>query len=186
MRLKRKDSCTFKREIPLEIQERIYLLVIPAKAGIHVSNSPSATLIPAKVLPLRRRGGNPCFKQPISRRHSRESGNPSSSRHVHHGFVKVIPIRVSRFDQFNLPLPVPLFEPLFPHDRVPRRRKGLIVNQAVNAVPLGEALHQSFTVLPRPPCEAVGHANVKRPARSAGEDVNVILARHRFPIVTLT
>ena len=26
MRLKRKDSCTFKREIPLEIQERIYQL----------------------------------------------------------------------------------------------------------------------------------------------------------------
>jgi len=31
--LKRKDSCTFKRETPLEVQERIYPLPLPGGGG---------------------------------------------------------------------------------------------------------------------------------------------------------
>jgi len=107
-------------------------------------------------------------------------GRTIALRHMHHGMRQVLPPRIDRFDEPNLPRAIPLLEAFFSLDRITRPRKGFAIHQPMDVVLLGETLQQALLVLPHPAREIIRHADVEGPIGLAGKNVNIILAAHRM------
>ena len=93
-------------------------------------------------------------------------------------WIQVLPSRVRRLDQIDLPLPAPLFELLLTRDSIPHIDVALRVDQTPNALAIRMFATRSGSVLPDAAAEVVCHANVKRTTRPAGEDVEPIESLH--------
>ena len=93
---------------------------------------------------------------------------------------KVLPVRVGLLDQIDLPLSMPVLELLFARDRGDHVTMHLKPDQPFDTMPLGKPRQRAFAVLPKPGHKIGRHANVKRTARLACENVNagVSFARH--------
>src|SRR5271157_1643087 len=97
---------------------------------------------------------------------------------MHHAMRQVLPPRIDRFDEPNLPRTVPLLEAFFSLDRITRPRKGFAIHQTMDVVLLGETLQQILLMLPHPAREIICHADVEGPIRLAGKNVYPILTAH--------
>ena len=62
--------------------------------------------------------------------------------------VQIVPVRVLRFYQSDLPLSLPFLDLLFPRDRALRRVVLLIPYQRLESILLGETVSEPFLVLP--------------------------------------
>ena len=85
---------------------------------------------------------------------------------------QILPSRVVRIDQVQLPGPWPVFEALFPLDRGDDVLVPLHVNDSRKFVALRECRSRALAVFPCASADIVGHAGVKRPKRPVCHDVD--------------
>ena len=85
-------------------------------------------------------------------------------------------MRIVSFDQIDFPLTVPTLQLLLAHDRKLHVAEHLETDQTVDSVAAGETTGDALPVLVEPLDEAACHADIQRPARLAGEDVEAGLA----------
>ena len=57
------------------------------------------------------------------------------------------------------------------------------VDEAGQAVPLGEPFNQAFAVFPGPPRDVAGHAEIERAVGSVGHDVDPATALSHVPML---
>jgi len=94
---------------------------------------------------------------------------------------KVEPVRVSLFDQVDLPLPAPVLKLLFARDRRHHFTMTFEPDQHLDAVTIGEAGQRAIAVLPESADKIRRDADVERPARLACQDIDA-----RFPFTDHT
>jgi hypothetical protein len=87
----------------------------------------------------------------------------------HQRWIEIIPFRIGLFDQFDLPGPIPMLEPLLAMDGVGDALELLDLYEQLQGVPLGEAGDQTLTVFPRAAANVVGDADVRE---SCGGDLS--------------
>ncbi len=94
---------------------------------------------------------------------------------------QIMPVRVSSFDQIDLPLPVPAFELLFASDGVGHIAEHFKADKTVDTVSTGETFDRAIPVLPQARDEVAGHADIEGSVGFAGEDIDagVPLKLHR-------
>jgi hypothetical protein len=91
---------------------------------------------------------------------------------------KITPLRISLFNQADLPFAVPFLQPFLSADRLVHIIEQLEVDEAVDVVAFGEALDHLVLVLPDSPRQVAGYANVYDSPGLAREDVDGGLLRH--------
>ena len=89
---------------------------------------------------------------------------------------QIMPIGVFAFNQIDLPLPVPVFEPLFAGDGGFHIAEKLISDEAVGFVSAGKAGNAAFAVLPQALDKVGGDTDIDGPVWLAGEDIDAGLA----------
>ena len=89
---------------------------------------------------------------------------------------KVAPMRVGCFNQIDLPRTVPVLQLLLAGDRREHVAVHLEPDQTFDSMLFGETRERALAMLPQPCFEAGRHADVKRTARLAGEDVDARVA----------
>src|SRR3546814_14857148 len=101
-----------------------------------------------------------------------------SSRHLMPGpntlsvqtIIELFPLRIGALDQPNLPRAGPLLHRLLPLDRPLDLFMGLDIDQAGDAISLGEAGAVALPVFPDAAGDVVGGANVKVTVLGAGTE----------------
>ena len=91
---------------------------------------------------------------------------------VHQGGVEVIPQWVVPLDQVRLPVARPAFQGFLPLDGRHHALVRLVPDQALAAVPLGEAGERARSVLPRTVMQTAGDADVERAVPTARHHVD--------------
>lgn len=89
---------------------------------------------------------------------------------------KVAPMRVSLFDQVDLPLPPPVLDLLLTSNRIGHRVEYLHEDEPINRVLGGESGGFSFAMLPKPGRQIRRNAGVERAAITARQNVGARLA----------
>ncbi|TDQ66706.1 hypothetical protein ATL17_0709 [Maritalea mobilis] len=77
-----------------------------------------------------------------------------------HLIIKVIPIRIALFNEFQLPFAVPLFQRLLARDGTFEIVVLLEMDEYFHIVLLGETIHLTFAMLPHAPHQIIGHAYI--------------------------
>ena len=95
-------------------------------------------------------------------------GRPASQQRV----VEVLPVRVLRADQVDLPRPRPMLHRLLALDRGGDLLVAFGVDQPLEPVALGEPLDRALAMLPGPARDVGGHAHIERPVPPVGHDVH--------------
>src|SRR3546814_5633803 len=88
--------------------------------------------------------------------------------------IELFPLRSGALDRPNLPRAGPLLHRLLPLDRPLDLFMGLDIDQAGDAISLGEAGAVALPVFPDAAGDVVGDGNVKRPVLAAGKDIDVV------------
>jgi len=88
---------------------------------------------------------------------------------------QIPPSSVAFFDQIDLPLPSPVLDLLFTHDRLVHGVEHLKMHKEVSAVALGESVKRAIPVLRNPSHQVGGNAGVDRSAKTAGHEVGARL-----------
>jgi hypothetical protein len=91
-------------------------------------------------------------------------------------YPKVPPIRITRLNQIDLPLPMPPLQLLFARNRVGHRFKCLGMNEPYCAIVSCKSRRRTSLVLPKPRGEVRRHANVNCSTLLAGENVGARLS----------
>ena len=84
---------------------------------------------------------------------------------------QIAPIGVRRLDQFDLPLPLPIFDLLFARDRGVHRPGGFEPDERFDAVTFCEAVEAAVAVLADALDQVRGDAGVERAVARAGHDI---------------
>jgi hypothetical protein len=92
----------------------------------------------------------------------RKAGHPVSSA-VRNCGKQVVPVRICFFYQSDFLRSIPLLEPLFPTDRAFDIAELLEVNQAMDAVSFGEAVHDFRSMLEHSPNKIACDADIVPP-----------------------
>jgi len=82
------------------------------------------------------------------------------------------PMRITAFDQVDLPLAMPSLELLFTQNRRLHFAKQLIMHQAVNGVSARKSRKHGIAMLPHARCQIRRYADVERSVRPVGENIN--------------
>jgi hypothetical protein len=91
---------------------------------------------------------------------------------LHQPHRKIVPLRISRDDQPNLPGPGPTFQACLALNGGEYVAVGLAVNQAMQLVAPGECRSGSILMCPHPAGECARYADIQRSVRAIGHDVN--------------
>jgi hypothetical protein len=112
----------------------------------------------------------------------RKAGHPVSSA-VRNCGKQVVPVRICFFYQSDFLRSIPLLEPLFPTDRAFDIAELLEVNQAMDAVSFGEAVHDFRSMLEHSPNKIACDADIERATNLTSEDVhpeNLLVAHRQY------
>jgi hypothetical protein len=91
---------------------------------------------------------------------------------------EIIPIRILRDNQSDLPRPRPMFDIVLALDGISDIVESLKVNESLQSVPFRKALDKSGSMFEHAPDEIVCHANIQNAIRTTGQNVNVTTACH--------
>src|SRR5262249_39724378 len=94
---------------------------------------------------------------------------------------QIFPMRVISFDQIDLPSPLPFLHLEFAQPRSVQVFIGLVPDEQLTAVLLGEACDQSVAMLVRTSREVAGDADIERPVALARHDVDAAGFRRSSP-----
>ena len=141
------------------------------------TTAPSHAVIPAKA-GTQRRGNATMLERssswvPAFAGMTRAGGTLRHRRQTEHCDREVIPHRVISFDQFDLPVTFPFFDPLFANDCVTDVVESLDVDQVLDAIFSGEAGNETLTMLENPLSQVAGHTSVERTVAPACKDVDM-------------
>ncbi len=103
---------------------------------------------------------------------ARERGLARPPTTLHQTGRKIVPLWVSGHDQADFPGSGPSFQAGFALDGGAHVAVRFGVDQAVEVVPSGECRSDAFLMLANPVGEVAGYAQVQRPVRAVGHDVN--------------
>lgn len=92
---------------------------------------------------------------------------------------QIMPIRVFAFDQIDFPLPVPAFELFLSRDGCGHVAENFITDEAVDGIAAGKSVDCAIPVLPQPRNQIAGDADIERPVRLAGKDIDARVALNR-------
>lgn len=92
---------------------------------------------------------------------------------------QIVPVRVIAPDQVDLPLPVPALELFLSRDGRNHIAEHFISDEAMDGISTGEAFDCVIPVLPQPRDQIAGDADIERPVRLAGEDIDARVALNR-------
>jgi len=86
---------------------------------------------------------------------------------------EVAPAGIGAFDQLQLPEAPPFLDPPLADERPVAAGVDFEPDEAVHAVARGEALPDVLLVLPHPPGQVFGRADIQRPVPAAREEIGV-------------
>ena len=90
--------------------------------------------------------------------------------------AEIGPLRVARFNQVDLPLPVPVLELFLTGNRVSHAVKGLGMNKPDHPVPGRETRRRTHPMLVNPRRKIRGYADIGRAPLLAGKDIDAGLS----------
>src|SRR5439155_22484075 len=94
------------------------------------------------------------------------------STRSHELIVEVIPIRIVEQNEADFPSSPIMLQVLLALPGIPDVVVALEIYQALQPIPLGEAVNDALPVFPNPPDEVVCNADVKDAVRLVGQEVN--------------
>jgi len=91
---------------------------------------------------------------------------------LHQPNRKIVPLRIPTHDQANFPRPRPTLQACLALNHTPHVTMGLTVHQAVEVVPPRKRRPDAVLVRPHASRQIARHAQIQRPVRTVGHDVN--------------